>query len=896
MPFLPRSLLNRVFLLCACISTVLLFGSIALFLRGELVRELDDANDVGVMVVEIVAQAVADAAVVNDLDAIKRTLDAAVNRTPFVTASYLEVTGIPIHSNAPPRSALSPAFVRDLVKERLPDVNRVIDVGGRDYGVLRLVFSADGVSDYLWAAFLRALMFGCLATAAGLAVMRILLARWLSNLGHLQLFVEQIQSGRLDAKASVSTDAPDEIRKTLEQFNSVVARFVSTLQHEKKRAEVTLHSIADGVITLDPQYRVTYSNLAAQRILGLPAGALQGCTLDEVLPMDAADTSAFVDVALPDGRSAVLELSRAPLQDQQGSMSGEVLAFRDVTQDQAIRRELQRVSLAVEHAANAILTTDAAGRIEYVNPTFTQMTGYAFEDIGGQTPRFLKSDKVSPAVYAELWSTVLSGQVWRGELINRCKDGSELWCGLTVSVVLDRTGAPVHFVAVMENSTERKRAENTIHRLAYFDSLTTLPNRRMFMERAAKSIDEAVAGGRPLFVCYLDLDGFKNVNDSLGHHIGDLLLAGVAQRITRCLGPDDFLGRIGGDEFALLLPDASIDSVREIGKSIIDTFDMPFLIENHDIKISTSVGAAAFPQDGQDVANLLRRADMALYRAKEMGKHRLVLFSEDIENDKRERTQLELALHSALARQEFVVHYQPKVELETGKVVGAEALMRWNHPDKGMIGPDRFIPLAEESRLIIPMGHWIIDESCRQIRAWSDAGMHGLKVAVNISAVQFRSHDLADDIAAMIARHGIAPHQLELEVTESALMQEPDEVARIMRSLREIGLSIAIDDFGTGYSSLAYLKTFPVGVLKIDRTFVRDLETDANDKGIAEAIVSMAGVLGMRVVAEGVETGAQAAILRAMGCELAQGYLFGKPMDRHAFEDYWRAQQAAVVD
>ena len=865
-----------------------------MFLRGQLIREIDDANDMSIMVVEIIAQSVADAAVVNDLDAIKRTLGAAVNRTPFATASYLEVTGISITSTAVPRESNAPQFIKDKVKERLPDANRIIEVGGRDYGVLRLAFSTEDVSDYLWMTFLHALIFGFLATAAGLALMRILLARWLSNLGHLQLFVEQVQSGRLDAKANVSTDAPDEIRKTLEQFNSVVARFVSTLQHEKKRAEVTLHSIADGVITLDPVGRVTYANVAAERILKQAPGALQGQALEDVLPMDADScASAFVNLALPGHRSAVLELSRAPLQDQQGSLSGEVLAFRDVTQDHAIRRELQRVSLAVQHAASAILTTDAAGRIEYANPTFTAMTGYAFEEIYGQTPRFLKSGKVNPSIYAELWSAVRAGHIWRGELVNRCKDGTELWCGLTVSVVLDRDGKPVQFVSVMENTTERKQAEETIYRLAYFDSLTTLPNRRMFMERAGKSIETAEAGERPLFICYLDLDGFKNVNDSLGHHIGDLLLAGVAQRITRCLGSGDFLGRIGGDEFALLLPDATVDSVRQIGKTIIETFDMPFLIEGHDIQISTSVGAAAFPQDGQEVANLLRRADMALYKAKEMGKRRLVLFSEDIETEKLERSQLELALHSALARQELQVHYQPKVELDTGKIVGAEALMRWNHPDKGLIGPDRFIPLAEESRLIIPMGHWIIDESCRQIRAWSDAGMQGIRVAVNISAVQFRSHDLAGDIARIVATHGIKPDQLELEVTESVLMEDPEDVARIMGQLRDIGLSIAIDDFGTGYSSLAYLKTFPVGVLKIDRTFVRDLETDINDKGIAEAIVSMAAVLGMRVVAEGVETHAQAAILNNIGCGLAQGYLFGKPMDSQAFEIHWRARQEA---
>ncbi|QHJ01057.1 EAL domain-containing protein [Xylophilus rhododendri] len=895
MRFLPRSLLNRVFLLFACISGILMMGSMVMFLHGQMTREIDDANDTGTMVIEIVAQAVADAAVVNDLDSIKRTLDAAVNRTPFGSARYIEVHGAPVVSRAPLRESDAPRIIQEMVKERLPDFNRVIEVGGRDYGVLRLGFLSESVSDYLWWTFVRTALFGMLAMAAGLLVVRWLLARWLSNLGHLQYFVDQIQAGRLDAKASVSTDAPVEIRRTLEQFNSVAARFVSTLQHEKQRAEVTLHSIADGVMTLDPERRIVYANVAAERILGQPAGSMQGRALDSVLPMqggEGAGGGPFVKVELPDNHAAVLELSRAPLQDQQGSVSGEVLAFRDVTQDHYIRRELQRVSLAVQHAASAILTTDAAGRIDYVNPTFTAMTGYAFEEVCGKTPAFLKSRKVKPAVYVELWAAVRAGRIWRGELVNRCKDGSELWCGLTISVVLDHEGRPVQFVSVMENTTERKKAEQTIHRLAYFDSLTTLPNRRMFMEHAEESVATASRREHPLFVGYLDLDGFKHVNDSLGHHIGDSLLAAVGQRITGCLRSGDFLGRIGGDEFALLLPDASVETARRIGHSIIETFDRPFLIGGHDIQISTSIGVSLFPADGLDVANLLRRADMALYKAKEMGKRQLVLFSEDIETDKLERSQLELALHAALARKELRVHYQPKIELGSGRIVGAEALMRWNHPDKGPIGPDRFIPIAEESRLIIPMGRWIIDETCRQIREWSDAGMRGIKVAVNISAVQFRSPDLAGDIERIVASHGISPDQLELEVTESVLMEDPAGVAAIMARLRLIGLTIAIDDFGTGYSSLAYLKTFPVSVLKIDRTFVRDLETDTNDKGIAEAIVSMAAVLGMRVVAEGVETAAQAGILQAMGCGLAQGYFFGKPMDKTLFEDHWRDRQA----
>lgn len=1027
MQLLPRSLLNRVFLLYALVLSAMMFGGLGLSLRAQLSREIEDANDTATMVIEITAQAVADAAVVNDLEAINRTLAAGVNRTPFGSARYLEVDGHELRFDAPPHRSRAPATLRALVAERLPDVNRVVEVGGRDYGVLRLSFLVDGVADHLWATLFNTLLFGTSALALGLLVTRALLSRWLSNLGTLQRFVEQVQAGELDAQATVSMNAPEEVRRTLEQFNSVanqlrdkfgrrigalthslvqhkratdqavivieldpegrvvyandlhaqvsgwdrdafvgrrdgwsldielyrtharqsqeaviwkgevgcarvdgatvwvrrsvvpiqdetgrIEKYICldidisaeklgelTLKQEKKRVEVTLHSIADGVITIDMQRRVSYANLAAERILGKDHQGMEGSLLDEVLQIQDGTPNSVTDldrpgaatahIGLPDGHSAVIELSRAPLQDERGLSTGEVLAFRDVTQDHAIRRELKRASLAVHHAASAILTTDHTGRIEYVNPRFTSMTGYGFQEVAGRTPGFLMAAKVPQEAYAQLWVAIEKGGIWRGEMMNRRKDGAEYWCGMIVSAVLDNAGRPVQFVLVMEDTTERKLSEETIHKLAFFDSLTGLPNRRMFMEHANAAIEDARVGGRTLFTCYLDLDGFKNVNDSLGHHVGDSLLAEVALRLSECIGTQDFVGRIGGDEFALLLPHATPLSARLMGNMIIKKFDAPFLVEGHDIRISTSIGVSVFPEDGVNVADLLRKADMALYRAKESGKRKLVFFTDEIETAKFERTRLESALRGALQRGELRVVYQPKVRLTDQAVVGAEALMRWYHPQLGHVAPDRFIPVAEESRLIIAMGRWILDETCRQIRAWTDMGMRDVRISVNIAAVQFRAPDLAEEIERIVTRHGIDPQQLELEVTESGLVEDPENVACILSRLRDIGLTIAIDDFGTGYSSLAYLKTFPVSVLKIDRSFVRDLETDLNDRGIAEAVVSMAKVLQMTVVAEGVENENQAAILLGMGCKMAQGYFFGRPMTPESFEAQWRA-------
>ncbi|MBL8331619.1 MAG: EAL domain-containing protein, partial [Rubrivivax sp.] len=609
------------------------------------------------------------------------------------------------------------------------------------------------------------------------------------------------------------------------------------LAEEKARAEVTLHSIADGVLRVDARGLVRYANPAAERILHRELRALVGTRLGDLITASTgADAAGTLNVRLPGGGEAVIELSRASVHDARGRQAGEVLAFRDVGERHRIQRELNRLSMAVEHSASAIFITDPQGRIDYVNPKFTQMTGFTREEILGQTPRFLRSGQVQQRVYHAMWASLRSGKGWRGELVNRRKDGSTFWCEVTLTVVLDAEGHPRQFVSAMEDVSERKEAEATIHRLAYFDALTHLPNRRMFMERAVDVVKAARASGTPLAMCYLDLDGFKQVNDTLGHQVGDALLTEVARRVGQCLRPEDFLGRLGGDEFALLLHDvAGPDDVNALGQRIIQALDTAFSLDGQTVRVSTSIGVSLYPLDGQDVADLLRKADIALYQAKAAGKHRLEYFSVAFEARQRERAELEAALRVAEDRGELRLVYQPKVDIETKAVVGAEALVRWQHPERGLVRPDEFIPLAEETRLIVPIGRWVLVQACRQIRRWTDQGLDGVRVAVNISSVQFRSPGLVEDIARIVRDSRIAPEQLEIEITESGLMEDPEAVTRTLQRLRAIGLTIAVDDFGTGYSSLAYLKSFPVSVLKIDRSFVRDLETDEHDRGIAAA-------------------------------------------------------------
>lgn len=1024
---LPDSLLNRVFLLFAATLAAMLAGGLAVFAVDHVGRQIEEANLTATMVIEIAAQTVVDAALVNDHDAIHRTLRAAVARTPFKRARFIELGGTVLDEHAVEAvHGYVPEAVRAFIADRLPEVNRVIAAGGRDYGVLRLDFDVDRVVAPIWSVMLGSLGLGLCGLLLGLVLTRWLLARWLAYLGQLGDLADRINAGQAaDTYGSTAHDMPEEFRRAIEQFSSATgglrlmfSQQIDGLNHslsqhkmatdqamivleldpdgtvtevnelfcavsglsraamigrcdgwslrpalyracwladrgtgvwhgevecrhadghpvwvkravvpivdargeaekyicldidisrekaaearlsaEKERAEVTLHSIADGVITVDSDGRVRYANPAARRIVAAPERSLAGVALDEILcvleshDMPAATAPAQgrrCRVRFHDGRQAVVELSQAPLHGAAGERSGDVIAFRDVTQEHRASQELRKLSLAVQHAASAIFITNPGGCIEYVNPTFTRMTGFAFGEICGQTPRFLKSGEVAPEIYHAMWAAVRNGLTWRGEIVNRRKDGTTFWCSMTLSAVLDQAGKPRQYIAVMEDATERKQAEATIHRLAYFDTLTALPNRRMFMERAVEAVKAARTAATPLAVCYLDLDGFKSVNDTLGHQAGDALLAEVARRIRDCLAPDDFLGRLGGDEFALLLHGPQQQAtVAAAGKAIIDALQQAFIIDGEEIRIGTSVGVALHPEDGQDVADLLRKADMALYQAKELGKGRLAFFTDELETGRRERAELAAALAQALPRDQLRLVYQPKIDIRSKAVVGAEALIRWHHPERGLVRPDEFVPLAEETRLIVPIGLWVIQEACRQIRAWTAQGMGDMHVAVNIATVQLRSADLADDIEHIVKAAGIDPCQLELEITESGLMEDPEGAARTLKRLRDFGITIAIDDFGTGYSSLAYLKNFPVDVLKIDRSFVRDLEADANDRGIAEAVISMARVLKVAVVAEGVETRGQFEILEDMGCQLAQGYYFSKPVSAASLAAFW---------
>ncbi|MEN3373210.1 EAL domain-containing protein [Dechloromonas sp. ZS-1] len=470
-----------------------------------------------------------------------------------------------------------------------------------------------------------------------------------------------------------------------------------------------------------------------------------------------------------------------------------------------------------------------------------------------------------------------------GEVLCRRDDGSAFPAQLFIRPVqLD--GAPA-IVGTILDVSQHKEAEQRIRELADFDALTGLPNRRLLHDRFGQLLAAAQRDGEEIALIFLDLDHFKRVNDSLGHSVGDQLLCQLARRLETVVRRGDTLARLGGDEFILALPGIHGPAAVDVARRLIDVCTHPFTVGGHDLAITPSLGISFFPQDGLDFETLLRNADAAMYKAKELGRNTFQFYSAEMNKATLERLLMESSLRRALQQQEFRLHYQPLISLQSGLIVGAEALIRWQHPDLGMIFPDRFIHVAEENGLINPIGDWVLCTACRQAQAWQAAGLPPISVAVNVAPVQFRQAGFVDMVAGALASSGLQASALELEVTERTVMHDADIHLGTLSALSRMGVELALDDFGTGYSSLAYLKRFPVGKLKIDRSFIGDLDTNPDDQAIASTVVSMGRSLRMTVLAEGVETPGQLALLRRMGCDMAQGYLFSRPVPADEMAD-----------
>jgi diguanylate cyclase (GGDEF)-like protein/PAS domain S-box-containing protein len=579
-----------------------------------------------------------------------------------------------------------------------------------------------------------------------------------------------------------------------------------------------------------------------------------------------------------DGRSIPVELT-ATTTTWEGSPGGLVL-LQDISERRRAEEQMRKLSSAVEEIADSVLITNPEGIIEYVNPAFTSTTGFAREEVVGQTPRLLKSGKQGPGFYQKMWQTILAGDAFSDVFINRRKDGGLYYEEKTITPLKDANGRVTHFVSTGKDVTERTQIQERLQYIAQHDALTDLPNRVLLFDVLKRALARARRHGRQVAVMFIDLDRFKNINDSLGHEAGDKVLQQLSERFTRAVrSSDDLVARFGGDEFVIVLDDVANESdIREIAQKVLHALLPPFKVDHQQLYITASIGVSLFPGDGEDSSTLLKHADVAMYRAKDLGKNTYQFYSADMSARAFERLTLESSLRHALERGEFLLHYQPQLAVENGSIIGVEALLRWQHPEFGMVMPAEFMSLLEETGLIVPVGEWVLQAACAQLRVWHDAGWTGLRMAVNLSARQFHSTVLASAVERALALLDGGAERLELEITESVLMHNAAATEETLKKLAAMGCRIAIDDFGTGYSSLSYLKRFPLNVLKVDRSFVRDIPADNDDAAIVSTIVAMAHNLRLAVIAEGVETHEQLAFLRACGCDVMQGYLFSRPV------------------
>ncbi len=539
----------------------------------------------------------------------------------------------------------------------------------------------------------------------------------------------------------------------------------------------------------------------------------------------------------------------------------------------------------LENSSVPILITDDKANIEYVNPAFSTTTGYAKEEVIGKNPRIMKSGYHDAEFYKNMWASLKETGQWEGEIRDRRKNGEIYPKWLSISAVKDKEGRTIKYVSVFSDISSMKQTEEHLEYLAHYDSLTNLPNRVLFRDRLKQEMHRAVRNRYIMALMYLDLDRFKDINDTLGHFAGDQLLKKFSERVLNCLRKEDTVARLGGDEFAIILPEIGSGSgAALVAQKIISIMSGSFMLERHEVFMTVSIGITLFPLDGDDIDTMLRNADMAMYLAKEQGNNKFQFYDRSMNDKTLERLSLETNLRHALAFEEFVLHYQPQVDLITGRIIGMEALIRRKETD-WLVPPSRFIPLAEETGLIVPICEWTLTKACRQSKLWQEEGLQPLRLAVNVTAGQFYQKKLIKTVEDVLKETGLNPQFLELELTERIILRDARAAIEMMHQLKDIGVYLSIDDFGTGYSSLSYLKQFPIDKLKIDISFVRDVMKDPNSASIAKAIIALAHNLNLKAIAEGVETENQLLFMLENQCDEIQGFYFSVPLPEESFKE-----------
>ncbi len=762
------------------------------------------------------------------------------------------------------------------------------DAARREVGRVLLALDTTKDNDYYWR--LKRVVLATLVLSGGLLFLVLFRVsgtaqRQLIDSQRLQLQTNKVLGQRVEHRTRELRRSEEKYRELVENANSLILRW-------------------------DTRGRITFFNRYAQQFFGYSEAEILGRhVVGSIVPETESETERDLSEMITDiaenperyvsnlnenmrrDRSRVwVAWANRAVRDDQGRVVEILSTGTDVTRNHQAEAELRLAASVFDTSIEGIMVTDAKGRILRVNRAFTSITGYESEDVIGKNPNILRSSRHVADFYREMWECLERDGIWKGEIWNRRKSGEVYPQWLTITSVRDAKGRPIRYVGVFADITEKKLSEERIYHLAHYDVLTELPNRVLFQDRLDRAMVCTRREKGHFAVLSLDLDGFKQVNDSLGHPAGDLLLQQSARRLQACVRESDTVARMGGDEFTILLqglhdPDEVMRVCAHVAGSVLRALSLPFDLEGQEVFVSASIGIASFPEDGIKGEDLMRNVDTALYYAKEQGRNQFVFYKAHMNAAAEERVRLESDLRRALANGEFELHYQACKDLHSGCITSMEALLRWRHPEQGLLHPEQFLALAEETGLIVPIGDWALRTAAQQAAAWGAFTDTPPLVAVNLSHVQLRHREqLMETVLEVLEETGLEPNRLGFEISETVLMENEAEIAGTLEELSRKGLQVLIDDFGTGYSSLAKLRVLPVSALKIDRSFVRELGDDPNETSIAETIIGMACSLQLQVVAEGVETEKQLALLQQRGCNAAQGYLIHQPESGAALE------------
>lgn len=661
----------------------------------------------------------------------------------------------------------------------------------------------------------------------------------------------------------------------------ITCRNINTLIYAQEKLGAIAHYNLNGLMVTDEEGTILFLNPACKKIFGRQINQMFGELFG--IPL-APQKSTEIIIPHQQGKILIVKMDVTPIPWE--NQKAYLITFIDITKTKELEEQFKFLHQASEQSPASIMITDNTGKIQYVNSKFETITGYTREEVIGQNPRILKSGETTKEEYQQLWKTISHGKEWHGEFHNRKKNGELFWEIASISPIKDEYGFISHYVAVKEDITEKKHQEELLSHQANYDYLTELPNRLLGMERLKQEIAKANRNNLSIALIFLDLDNFKNINDTLGHQYGDELLIVVAQRLQECLRKSDTVARLGGDEFLIIISALSSPSQGEIiASKLLYAMRKSFTIAGEERFISASIGITFYPQDGDNIQNLIQNADLAMYAAKRRGKNNFKFFNSRMNEVAQKKMQQETYLRQALKNHELFLVYQPIIDLKTKKIVGVESLMRWNNSILGNVSTVEFISIAEETGLITDLGKWLLESVCQQLADWQHQGIY-IYASINLSPRQFRDVNLVEIILEMTKKYHIKPHYLKLEITEQLLVEDIPSVKGLLFNLSQLGFDLYLDDFGTGYSSLSYLRKYPFKVIKIDRSFVLDMEESDQGKALIKTMIAMAYNLNLSVIAEGIETINQLKFLEAENCCGGQGYLFSRPLSTDNLLDF----------